>query len=355
MDKYSLNDGRDIPSPNTAPGGVAGSGLIGSFVGSIFGKKKTTGGPMPGRAGGPLKLTYQPYKDDYRFCRNFDGMNIAITGATGTIGSMVVQELLRSCQPRKVGLFCRDEEKLPPELLERARVPPADPQKQVYTYEVDFVDALKVTNKTHAMLRNFEGRLDAIFFCHGVINFMGGVDGNLPEWDLIQKINVRSTMHILSISMPFLRLTKGSATILSSSAGEKPWPGHTIYNTAMASLNMMVRCAALENACHGVRVNAVAPGYVRSETARSNPEFHNALTRKQNQAIIAESSMNTPLLGYVPPKLAEEGEGIYIYQITEPEDVAAQLLWLGSNHTSFISGEVLIIDGGLHITSNGYE
>jgi len=117
------------------------------------------------------------------------------------------------------------------------------------------------------------GRLDAVFFCHGQINFMGGIDGNLPEWDLIQKVNVRSTMQMLSICMPFLRMCKGSATVLSSSAGEHPWPGHTIYNAAMASLNMMVRCAAIENAHLGVRVNAVAPGYVRSETARTNQDF----------------------------------------------------------------------------------
>lgn len=78
--------------------------------------------------------------------------------------------------------------------------------------------------------------------------------------------------------MPFLRMTRGSVTVLSSSAGEKPWPGHTIYNSAMASLNMMIRCAALENSQHQVRVNAVAPGYVRSFAARSNTEFHNSLT-----------------------------------------------------------------------------
>jgi 3-oxoacyl-[acyl-carrier protein] reductase len=83
---------------------------------------------------------------------------------------------------------------------------------------------------------------------------------------------------MLSILMPFLRMTKGTATILSSSAGENPWPGHTIYNTAMASLNMMVRCAALENAHHGIRINAIAPGYVRSENTRNNPYFHNTLT-----------------------------------------------------------------------------
>jgi hypothetical protein len=44
------------------------------------------------------------------------------------------------------------------------------------------------------MLRNLDGKIDAIFFCHGVINYMGGIDGNLPEWDLLQKVNVRSTM-----------------------------------------------------------------------------------------------------------------------------------------------------------------
>jgi hypothetical protein len=91
-------------------------GRIGSFFGGR-GKKPTT--PMPNQAGGgPLKLTYQPYKDDYRYCSNFNGMNIAITGATGTIGSMLVKELLRSCQPKKIALFCRDEDRLSPFLLE---------------------------------------------------------------------------------------------------------------------------------------------------------------------------------------------------------------------------------------------
>lgn len=184
MERYS-HEANEIASPNTGPG----SGIIGSLVGSFFGKKQGRSSVNPaastGAAGGPLKLTYQPHKDDYRFCKNFNGMNIAITGATGTIGSMLIDELLKSCQPKKIALFCRDEEKLPGELLERAHLPANDPQKQIYAYEVDFVDALKITNKTHAMLRNFEGRLDAIFFCHGVINFMGGVDGNLPEWDLI--------------------------------------------------------------------------------------------------------------------------------------------------------------------------
>lgn len=138
-------------------------------------------------------------------------------------------------------------------------------QKIFYAYEVDFKDAPRTTSKLHTMLRQLDARINAVFCCHGVISFMGGIDGLCSEWDTLQKVNVRPTMQIMSICMPFLRMYNGSVTVLSASAGEHPWPGHTMFNATMASLNMMVRCAALENAHHGVRINAVAPGYVRSE------------------------------------------------------------------------------------------
>jgi NAD(P)-dependent dehydrogenase (short-subunit alcohol dehydrogenase family) len=88
----------------------------------------------------------------------------------------------------------------------------------------------------------------------------------------------------------------------------------------------MVRCAALENAQHQVRVNAVAPGYVRSETSRSNQDFQNALTPEQNQGIIGEAALNTPLMGYAEPVSAGH-EGQFTYQIQEPLDVAQSMLW----------------------------
>ena len=76
-------------------------------------------------------------------------------------------------------------------------------------------------------------------------------------------------------------MQQGTATILSATAGDKPWPGHTIFNASMASLNMMVRCAALENAPHQVRINAVAPAHVRSN-ARLNEDFANHLDANTN-------------------------------------------------------------------------
>jgi len=203
------------------------------------------------------------------------------------------------------------------------------------------------------MLRNMNAKLDAIFFCHGVINYMGGIEGNLIEWDKVSRVNVRSTMQVLSICMPFLRMTGGSATVLSASAGEKPWPGHTIFNCNMASLNMMVRVAALENAHHKVRLNAVAPGYIiaQSNQARQNQEFQNALDDEGNNKVMNEAAMLTPLI-----KIHHNPDGCQDvgYQLANSNDVVNQMLFLGSSDASFINGEVMVIDGGLSVTSNGF-
>ena len=160
----------------------------------------------------------------------------------------------------------------------------------------------------------------------------------------MQRVNVRSTMQMLSICIPFLRMSRGSATVLSASAGEKPWPGHTIFNSAMASLNMMVRCAALENAQYQVRINAVAPGYVRSNS-RANPEFAKSLNLDENQTILSEAAHNTPLKSQ-----SVQGPVRTSHILTEPLDVATQLLWLSTREASFMNGEVMVLDGGIGLT-----
>jgi NAD(P)-dependent dehydrogenase (short-subunit alcohol dehydrogenase family) len=178
----------------------------------------------------------------------------------------------------------------------------------------------EIADITLKIIKLLSGKIDHIFFCHGIINFMGGLDSSDEEWDLVHNINVRSTMQILSIALPFLRVENGgSVTVLSSSAGEKPWPGHTIYNSAMATLNMMVRCAALENAHLKVRINAVAPGYVLNQcrlkfqrylgnrfdngnpnqfgiTPLNNPVVPGTLTPDMNINYLKQEEFNTPLV-----------------------------------------------------------
>lgn len=94
-----------------------------------------------------------------------------ITGSTGNIGSYVVDALLKNSRPNKVGLFCRDDQNLPTQIQSMVRIPVHVKEKQVFSYEVDFMDPNKITQRVHQMLRNFDGKLDVILFCHGVINF----------------------------------------------------------------------------------------------------------------------------------------------------------------------------------------
>lgn len=122
------------------------------------------------------------------------------------------------------------------------------------------------------------------------------------EYGKVSQVNVRATMQIMSICIPFMRfsahMSKSQATItvLSASAGEYPWPGHTIFNMNMASLNMLVKCAAVENAAFDVRINAVAPGYIKNlndDNARTNEFFELSLNPDQpvmNNKVLSEAA-----------------------------------------------------------------
>ena len=80
------------------------------------------------------------------------------------------------------------------------------------------------------------------------------------EWDQMMNLNVRASFQLISLAVPFLKLTKGTITALSSNASKAPQPGSLIYSTSMAMLNMLIETTALETAFYGIRVNAVAPG-----------------------------------------------------------------------------------------------
>ena len=122
-------------------------------------------------AGGIDQNPRESHSDDFAFCKNFDGLNVMITGSTGNIGSFVVDTLLKNSQPNKVALFSRDDSSLPTQIQSMIKVPVTAKEKRVYSYEVDFMDPNKITQRIHQMLRNFDGRIDTVIFCHGVINF----------------------------------------------------------------------------------------------------------------------------------------------------------------------------------------
>ena len=85
------------------------------------------------------------------------------------------------------------------------------------------------------MMRAFGGILDTVILCHGVVVEKGLVTCTIPNFDQSMLVNVRSMMHLVSLSVPFLKVQpKSSITILTSSQGLKPDPKSPVMSIGAA-------------------------------------------------------------------------------------------------------------------------
>lgn len=164
-----------------------------------------------------------------------------------------------------------------------------------------------------------------------VVNNAGWSHRNKPmlevteeEFDRLYDINVRSIFHMSRACVPVMR-AQGAGVILNigSTAGIRPRPGLTWYNSTKAAVNLLSRSMALELAPDGIRVNCVAP--VLGVTG------------------LLETFMGLP----DTPENREKFEtNIPLGRLSEPWDVANACLYLASDEASFITGTVLDVDGG---------
>ena len=90
---------------------------------------------------------------------------------------------------------------------------------------------------------------------------MGTTDGTPDEvWDGLMALNVRAPFRLMRAAFPYLKERKGAVVNVSSVNGRRVFPNLAAYNTSKAALDQLTRCAAIEWAPDGVRVNAVNPG-----------------------------------------------------------------------------------------------
>lgn len=116
----------------------------------------------------------------------------------------------------------------------------------------------------------------------------------------------------------------GSIAIVGSMSGNRAVPSQTAYAVSKAALHHLVRCAGAEYAPRQVRINAVAPGYVR--------------TPRLNQRLSDEA-------------WAAIGQVIPIGRPATPAEIAAPLLFLASDLSAHVTGEVMAVDGGAGVTA----
>jgi 3-oxoacyl-[acyl-carrier protein] reductase len=140
------------------------------------------------------------------------------------------------------------------------------------------------------------------------------------DWETVIDTNLRGTFNTSrAVARKMLRRRSGAIVNLSSVVGVHGNPGQANYAASKAGIIGLTKALARELGSRGVRVNAIAPGYISTELTDVLPEAARALILQ-----------NTPL-----------------GRLGEPGDVAGAVRFLCSDEAAFITGEVLLVDGGL--------
>ena len=174
-----------------------------------------------------------------------------------------------------------------------------------------------------AKIKEEIGSLDILFLNAGIVK--GGLIAELDEaiFDEIFRVNVKGPWLALQAAIPLLR--PGSAVVLNASiSAHLGMPGSGAYGASKAALRSFARTGAAELAPRGVRVNAVSPGPTDSGVIEKGYPGEEALAIRA--ALIARS----------PQK-----------RLGRTEEIARAVLFLASDDSSYMTGEEIVVDGGM--------
>lgn len=244
---------------------------------------------------------------------NFEGKVAVITGAASGIGAATATRLAAAgaklCLADVNGIA-----------LTEGSAALGLPATDIITVTTDVGDRSHVEAMITAAAQHF-GRIDILINNAGMGSF-GQVDQVAPEtWRHVMAVNLDSVYFAVRAALPHLKATRGCIVNTASISGLRGDYGFAAYNAAKAGVINLTRTLALDHGPDGVRVNAVCPGLVA--TPISAP-------LRDNATVMAVYEQITPL-----------------GRAAEPEEIADAIMFLASTMATYITGEALVVDGGL--------
>lgn len=246
---------------------------------------------------------------------------VIVTGASSGIGAATALEFAKN--GAKLVLAARNVERLN-EVASQCSSKGLQQEKiLVKGCDITIQDNLK--SLVASTLEKF-GQIDVLVNNAGSGQYVDFMDTSPEVFDNIFNINTRAPFLLTQMCTPHLKKTQGCVVNVSSISGQRSFPRALTYCMSKAALDHFTRTLAIELAKDKIRVNSVNPGVV--------------ITEFQTRAGMKEE----PYKQY----LDKQTELQPLTAAIEPEEVAKVILFLASDQSSSITGELLFVDGGRH-------
>jgi glucose 1-dehydrogenase len=166
------------------------------------------------------------------------------------------------------------------------------------------------------------GRIDGLVNNAGIFKAAEFLDITEADWDVVIAINLKGSFLVgQAVARTMAAAGRGAIVNMSSVNATLTIPSIASYNVSKGGINQLTRVMALALADRGVRVNAVAPGTIATELAR--------------QAVLTSDEARDRILSRTP-----------MGRLGEPSEIADVCAWLLSDAASYVTGEIVVVDGG---------
>lgn len=234
------------------------------------------------------------------------GKTAIVTGSSSGIGKAIAEEFLRQ------GAFVV--------FSDVNEVPVPDKERAIFV-KCDVSKKEEVENLVKQAVDKFNG-LDIMVNSAGIGTGEDIVSTDDKTWDKTIAVNLSGVFYGLRAAAKYMKEnnTKGSIINMTSILGAVGFKDSISYSASKGGVNQLTRAGALDLASFGIRVNAIAPGFIKTQMTKAVTDD------PQSKAQIEQA---TPL-----------------GRMGEPEDIAKAALYLASDDSKFVTGSVLFVDGG---------
>lgn len=241
------------------------------------------------------------------------GKVAVVTGGGSGIGKATAIRFAE--EGAKVIIVGRREEKLQEVAAEN---------RNISYVAVDLTKTEDVTKVINAVKERFDGYLDILVNNAGWCPVQSIKEVTLADYDIAFSLDVRSLVDMTIQALPLLIQSKGNIINMSTIGVTHRNYNLSMYIGAKSAVENFTRCWALDLASDGVRVNAIAPGAIRTD-----------IWNVTNLSEEAAKEHEARITGNIPMK-----------RFGRPEEIASAALYLASDEASFITGSVMAVDGG---------